>query len=235
MSKIIYVAEDELNIRNLIVTFLQQEKYTVVGFETGDDLLTRFKEAPADLVILDVMMPGSSGFVICNKLREITNVPILFLTARDSDEDFITGLSLGSDAYVTKPFSPTKLMVQIKAMFRRMDYDLQKIVPDEGVVEKEGFGDLRVCDDKLSIFINGALLKLTSTEYGLLVYLVKNAHRAVSRTELLAKIWSFDAMVETRATDDTVKRLRKKLRDAKSCVVIETVRGFGFSLKLEDE
>ena len=122
-AKVIYIADDEANIRVAIKAFLENAGYAVTDFENGDLLLTAFKEHEADLVILDVMMPGSNGFVICKELRKISHVPIFMLTARDSDLDYATGLDLGSDDYLTKPFSPMALVMRVKAIFRRMEYD----------------------------------------------------------------------------------------------------------------
>jgi len=121
--KLIYIAEDETNIRLGIKAFLENAGFMVEDFQTGDLLLEAFEKAPADLVLLDVMMPGSNGFVVCRELRKTSRVPIIMLTARDSDLDYATGLDLGSDDYLTKPFSPVALVMRIKAIFRRIEYD----------------------------------------------------------------------------------------------------------------
>ncbi|MCL2573659.1 MAG: diguanylate cyclase [Defluviitaleaceae bacterium] len=121
--KRIYIADDETNIRSAIKTFLENAGYSVTDFENGDLLLDAFAEKPADLVVLDVMMPGSNGFVVCKELRKTSTVPIIMLTARDSDLDYATGLDIGSDDYLVKPFSPMALVMRIKAIFRRMEYD----------------------------------------------------------------------------------------------------------------
>jgi len=126
MSKRIYIADDETNIRLAIKTFLENAEYLVEDFETGDLLFEAFTKSPPDLVILDVMMPGSNGFVICKEIRKKSLVPVIMLTARDSDLDYATGLDLGSDDYLTKPFSPMALVMRVKALFRRMEFD-QKI------------------------------------------------------------------------------------------------------------
>jgi DNA-binding response OmpR family regulator len=123
VSKKIYIADDEKNIRLAIKTFLENSGFSVEDFETGDLLLAAFIESPSDLVILDVMMPGTNGFVICKELRKISYVPVIMLTARDSDLDYATGLDLGSDDYLTKPFSPMALAMRVKALFRRMEFD----------------------------------------------------------------------------------------------------------------
>jgi len=124
-NKTIYIADDEANIRLGIKTFLENAGYAVEEFASGDLLLAAFAENPADLVILDVMMPGANGFVVCKELRKISHVPIIMLTARDSDLDYATGLDLGSDDYLTKPFSPMALTMRIKAIFRRMEFERQ--------------------------------------------------------------------------------------------------------------
>ena len=122
-TKTIYIADDEDNIRNAIKAFLENAGFTVLDFETGDALLAQFEQAPADLVVLDVMMPGSNGFVVCKALRAVSKVPIIMLTARDSDLDYATGLDLGSDDYLIKPFSPIALVKRIEAIFRRIDFE----------------------------------------------------------------------------------------------------------------
>jgi len=122
-QKTIYIADDETNIRLGIKTFLESSGYLVEDFETGDLLMEKFSETPADLVVLDVMMPGTNGFVVCKTLRKTSTVPIIMLTARDSDLDYATGLDLGSDDYLTKPFSPMALTKRIEAIFRRIDFE----------------------------------------------------------------------------------------------------------------
>lgn len=126
MSKTIYIADDDDNIRLAIKAFLEKEDFKVEDFSTGDQLLEHFNEEPSDFVILDVMMPGSNGFTILKALRAQSIVPIIMLTARDSDLDYATGLDLGSDDYFTKPFSPMELVMRVKAIFRRIEFEKQK-------------------------------------------------------------------------------------------------------------
>ena len=135
-EKKIYIADDEQNIRLGIKTFLENSGFSVEDFENGDLLMAAFMESPADLVILDVMMPGSNGFVICKELRKISRVPVIMLTARDSDLDYATGLDLGSDDYLTKPFSPMALTMRVKALFRRMEFDRQTFTESDPSSEK---------------------------------------------------------------------------------------------------
>ncbi len=227
MDKSIYVADDEQNIRELVKSFLESEGYSVTAFEDGDALLDAFKEKPCDLVILDIMMPGSNGFEICSELRRISTVPIIMLTARDSDLDYATGINLGSDDYFTKPFSAISLVMRVKAILRRVEFDREAV----NTFSKStlSFADIRIDLHSKITERGGAPLELTPGEFNLLSYLIENKERAVSREELLNKLWGYNSAVETRAADDTVRRLRKKL--AASRAEIETVWGFGFRLR----
>jgi len=122
-KKKIYIADDDDNIRAAIKTFLENAKFDVLDFENGDLLMEAFDESPSDMVILDVMMPGSNGFIVCKELRKKSNVPIIMLTARDSDLDYATGMDLGSDDYLVKPFSLMALTMRINAIFRRIEIE----------------------------------------------------------------------------------------------------------------
>lgn len=219
----IYIADDEADIRQLIQSFLQSEGYEVRVFASGDKLLEAFEAQPADLLVLDIMMPGIDGLSLCSTIRKRSDVPIILLTARDTDADYITGFTVGCDDYFTKPFSLVKLTLRVKAIFSRM--------PNEQSVESLAFGDITLYPLQRTAYRGEMELKLTNTEFSLLQYLMENRKRVVSREELLNIVWGYDNYVETRATDDIVKRLRKKLLEAESSVVIETVWGIGFRLK----
>ena len=130
MHKTIYIADDEKDIREAIKTFMENAGYTVCAFEDGESLLEAFGEKPADLVILDVMMPGSNGFTCCKALRKVSRVPIFMLTARDSDLDYQTGLDLGCDDFFTKPISPMTLVMRTKALFRRIAYEREAVAAE---------------------------------------------------------------------------------------------------------
>ncbi len=231
IKKSIYIADDEQNIREAIKTFLESSGYLVTAFERGDTLLEAFKHTACDLVILDVMMPGSNGFSICSEIRKLSTVPIIMLTARDSDLDYATGLNLGSDDYFTKPFSAMSLVMRVKAIFRRIEFDKQNSQSpiDDGQLS---FGELSLNTKSKTALRGDMVLALTPNEYDLLKYLIERNDQAVSRDELLENIWGFNTEIETRATDDTVRRLRKKLEG--SNVMIEAVWGFGFRLKVSD-
>ena len=229
-AKRIYIADDDDNIRQVVKTFLLSDGYRVEEFPTGDLLLERFRESPCDLAILDVMMPGSDGFAVCTALRKASTVPIIMLTARDSENDYAMGLGLGSDDYITKPFSAMALLMRVRAIFRRIDFESRKhAAPAPQTVT---VGNLRLDEDKRRILNGDAVLALTPTEYEVLKYLMLRADQAVSREELLNAVWGFETAVETRATDDTVRRLRQKLD---GCGVrIAAVWGYGFRLEASE-
>ena len=231
-KKTIYIADDDDNIRDAIKIFLDNDGFDVTAFETGDELLFVFRSVPCDLVILDVMMPGSSGFEICTALREISTVPVIMLTARDSDLDYAAGLSLGSDDYFTKPFSAMSLVMRVKAIFRRIEFDTNAVnTPRSFKVQM--YGDLSIDGKTRTAAVKNEAVSLTPNEYAMLEYLIDHGGEAVSRDELLNHIWHCSADIETRAADDTVRRLRKKIAGSSS--VIEAVWGFGFRLKVRDE
>ena len=226
-AKLIYLADDDDNIRQVVKTFLSSDGYTVEDFPNGDLLLEKFNETPCDLVILDVMMPGRDGFAVCTEIRRISTVPIIMLTARDSENDYAMGLGLGSDDYITKPFSAIALLMRVRAIFRRIDFESRKHAPETS--RAVSVGNLTLDEDRRHILGNGKALPLTPTEYEVLKYLMLHADQAVSRDELLNTVWGFESVVETRATDDTVRRLRQKLS---GCGVnIAAVWGYGFRLE----
>lgn len=226
LSKMIYVADDEKNIRNLIYSFLTQEGFEVKLFENGDNLYKAFLEKEPSLIILDVMMPGTDGFSVCSNIRKLSNVPIIILTSRETDADYITGFTLGCDDYFTKPFSPVMLVLRVKAILKRSS----EIYPPVSQ-EELSFGDLTLNINQRTAICKKNKLNFTNTEFSLMQYILENKNRAISRDELLESIWGYTSDVETRVTDDNVKRIRKKLSEANSNVVIETIWGFGFKLE----
>lgn len=224
-GKRIYVADDERNIRELIKTFLDREGFEVTAFADGLSLLKAFEANVADMLILDVMMPGMDGYTLCATIRTKSSVPIMIVSAKDGETDRIAGLMLGSDDYMVKPFSPVELVLRVKALIRRADKDAMQ--PAGGSLE---FGDITMNPEGKKAECRGVDLALTVMEIDFLTYMVKNSGRAVSRDELLNRVWGFESEADTRATDDMVKRMRKKLAAAASSVSIETVWGFGFKL-----
>lgn len=226
MLKRIYIADDEANICTLIQSFLQKEGFEVKCFENGGDLLNYFRMEPADLLILDIMMPGIDGLSLCAMIRQESSVPIIIVSAKDSEIDRVTGITIGSDDYLVKPFSPLELVARVKALFRR-----NELLMGQSAVESEilTYHTLILNTKMRTLKINEQYVTLTPTEFDFLAFLIKNKDRAVSKTELLKALWKVDFETDTRATDDVVKRLRKKLKEYGE-ISIETVWGFGYRI-----
>ncbi|CDA89140.1 response regulators consisting of a CheY-like receiver domain and a winged-helix DNA-binding domain [Ruminococcus sp. CAG:563] len=235
MSHSIYIADDERNIRDLIKSFLESDGYEVSAFETGDELKAAFDEKPADLVILDIMMPGTDGLTVCKQLREESGVPIIILTAKDSEYDYVHGITIGSDDYLTKPFRPTALLMRVRSLLRRMDMNEKSDHSSKASEEDTGIGDLTFSSSRNEILCSGKPIKLTRTELKMLSYMMKNPDKAYSRDELLEAIWGFDTKVETRVTDETLRRIRKQLSACESNVSVKTMWGFGYRIEVNGD
>ena len=228
MGHSIYLADDEKSIRELLHSFLASDGYTVRSFESGDALLEAFRQEPAELVILDIMMPGTDGLTVCRELRSVSDIPIILLTAKDSELDYVMGISQGSDDYLTKPFRPTILLMKVRALLRRVEMDRGKTAAEKDELH---YGDLRYSATGNAVLCGNTSVALTQTELRLLSYMLKQPEKAYSREELLNAVWGFDSEVETRVTDETLRRIRKKLLQAGSTVSVSTIWGFGYKLK----
>lgn len=235
MSHSIYIADDERNIRDLIKSFLESDGYEVSAFETGDELKAAFDEKPADLVILDIMMPGTDGLTVCKQLREESGVPIIILTAKDSEYDYVHGITIGSDDYLTKPFRPTALLMRVRSLLRRMDMNEKSDHSSKASEEDTSIGDLTFSSSRNEILCSGKPIKLTRTELKMLSYMMKSPDKAYSRDELLEAIWGFDTKVETRVTDETLRRIRKQLSACESNVSVKTMWGFGYRIEVNGD
>ena len=227
----IYLADDERHIRELMQAFLSQAGYDVHTFEDGDALMTACRQQMPDLVSLDIMMPGTDGLSVCTQLRQQNErLPIILVCANDSASVRVCGLGLGGVECLIKPFLPLELVARVKALLRRAHPAVKAEEPAELT-----FGPLVISMARHEAALSGTPLPLTPTEFDFLAYLMAHQERAVSRDELLHALWQFDWQADTRATDDLLKRLRRKLREHSSPVRIETVWGFGFKLALEEE
>lgn len=228
--KKIYLADDEKYIREIVTTFLENDGYEVRAFADGYSIRQAFDERIPDMSILDIMMPGVDGLSLCSYFRKKSSVPIIIISAKDTPMDRVTGITLGSDDYLTKPFLPLELAVRVKAQFRRME------LLSDGKERKQqpvSCGNLCVIPKNRRITIDGELFKTTPTEYEFLFYLIQRQQSAVSKKGLLKDIWGYheDINIEdTRVTDDLVKRLRKKLRERGSTAKIETIWGYGYQI-----
>lgn len=226
-KKLIYIADDEINICNIIKSFLVKEGFEVETFNDGRSILEAFNARESDMLVIDIMMPEIDGYSLCSLIRQKSSVPIIIVSAKDTEPDKIAGLTLGSDDYLTKPFSPMELIARIKSIFRRIKLDKIHIENNQTIDICDVFINL----DAKQIEFDGRNIGLTGMEFSLLYYLAINKNRAVSRSELLDKVWGFENDVETRATDDMIKRIRKKLLSAGSVLKIDTVWGFGFKIQ----
>ena len=229
MSKLIYIADDEENIRVLIKTFLENEGYEVKSFQNGTEIRKAFEERIPDLVILDVMMPGIDGLRLCTEFRKKSGVPIIIVSAKDAPLDKVTGLTLGCDDYIAKPFLPLELTARIKALFRRAEI---KETPDEETVYT--CANMRVEQRSRKIYISDSLFSVTPTEFEFILYIIRRSGMAVSKKELLKAVWDYDDAGGSRVIDDLVKRLRKKLKEAGCEAILETVWGYGYRLSDKD-
>lgn len=226
-KKLIYIADDEINICNIIKSFLIKDGFEVETFNDGRSILEAFNRREADMLVIDIMMPEMDGYSLCSLIRQKSSVPIIIVSAKDTEPDKIAGLTLGSDDYLTKPFSPMELIARIKSIFRRIELDKTRAVTHQII----NISDISINADSKQAKLASNDVGLTGMEFSLLYYLAVNKNRAVSRSELLDKVWGFENEVETRATDDMIKRIRKKLSDAGSNLKIDTIWGYGFKIQ----
>jgi two-component system response regulator ResD len=213
----ILIADDEQLMRQLVVDFLQPEGYELIEAADGKEALELYKKEHPDLVLLDVMMPGYDGWTVCREIRRESAVPIMMLTAKGEEIDQLFAYDLGVDEYITKPFSPKILVAKIKALLRRVqkEQEVQKI--EDGV---------SIDQEARQVVLDGKNIDLSPTEYKLLTYLVSNAGKALSRRQILNKVWNYDYYGDLRTVDTHINRLRIKLGDKGK--YIQTVRGYGY-------
>jgi DNA-binding response OmpR family regulator len=222
--KHIFIVDDEKHIRDLIGKYLTKEGYKTTIFSNGSNVLSEMKRQRPDLIVLDIMMPGISGLDLCKEIRKESELPIIFVSAKDEEIDRILGLELGADDYLSKPFSPRELLIRIKNIFKRIEK--QESVKSEVITIK----DMEIDFSRRFVSCGDIEVKLTSKEYDLLSYLGRNHNMPFKREQLIENIWGYDYIGDDRMIDDLIKRLRKKLKDVNSEVSIETVWGYGYRL-----
>ena len=223
-KKKILVVEDEKTISDILAFNLQREGYdTIAAYDGAEGLRCALEEAP-DLILLDVMLPKMDGFEVCRQVREQKDTPIIMLTAREEETDKVTGLELGADDYITKPFSMRELMARVKANMRRIYSGEEKEKP----AASEGDG-LRVSKDNGMVYKNGRPLELSAREFDILCFLSAAPGRVFSREELMEQVWGYDYYGDLRAVDVAIRRLREKVEDQPaSPKYIITKRGMGY-------
>ena len=223
------LADDEPDMIRALSAILTHEGYKVDAVYDGAEALEKTAAVSYDGLILDIMMPKLDGLAVLSALRDKDILtPVLLLTAKSQTEDKISGLDCGADDYLTKPFRPTILLMKVKALLRRVEMDRGKTAAAEDELH---YGDIRYSATENAVFCGSTIVALTQTELRLLSYMMKQPEKAYSREELLSAVWGFDSEVETRVTDETLRRIRKKLLQAGSTVSISTIWGFGYKLK----
>ncbi|WP_374020988.1 response regulator transcription factor [Paenibacillus thiaminolyticus] len=230
----IAIVDDDSQIREIVEAYLQQEGYRTVSLSSAEEAWDLWSESPPDMWVLDIMLPGMNGFELCRRIRKEGEVPIIMISARDEDVDKILGLELGSDDYLTKPFSPRELVARVNRLFhrisslRQVEESIGSALMRQADVE---LGDLRLELEERRVFWHEIEIEMTLKEFKLLQTLVEHPNRAFSRDELLTLVWGDDYWGSERAIDDLIKRLRRKIQE----LPIETVWGHGYRLRMEGD
>jgi len=227
MTKIL-VVEDEASFSEALEFLLGKEGFSVVSADTGAEALRKFDQGGIDLVLLDLMIPEVSGTEVCRQIRAKSRVPIIMLTAKDSEVDKVVGLEIGADDYVTKPYSSRELVARIRAVLRRNSGEA--IDNEPGVMT---VGPIRMDVDRHQVVVNGIPVSLPLKEFELLEFLMRNAGRVLTRMQLIDRVWGSDYVGDTKTLDVHIKRLRAKIEtEPANPTLIQTVRGLGYKMEL---
>jgi two-component system response regulator RegX3 len=223
----ILVVEDEESLSEAIAFLLSKEGFEVEIAASGPAAIEKFDLNGADLILLDLMLPGLSGTEVCRQIRSKSAVPIIMLTAKDSEIDKVVGLELGADDYVTKPYSSRELIARIRAVLRRGEMTDSNV--EVGVLT---VGPVRLDIDRHIITVNGLPISLPLKEFELLEFLMRNAGRVLTRLQLIDRVWGSDYVGDTKTLDVHIKRLRAKIeKDPANPEYIQTVRGMGYKME----
>ena len=227
MSNIkVLIVDDEPNIRDLLATSLRFAGFSIHAVGNGADAVAAAEKGEPDIILLDVMLPDMNGFSVTKKIRSLgITAPVLFLTARDDTEDKITGLTVGGDDYVTKPFSLDEIVARINAILRRTKPTEQ----EDSMIE---VGEIAINQDAHEVFVNSEIVELSPTEYKLLRFLMTNANRVLTKRQILEHVWEYDFNGEMGIVESYVSYLRKKLDPLTSEPLIQTKRGVGYMYKV---
>ncbi|MEV6137366.1 response regulator transcription factor [Nocardia sp. NPDC051990] len=225
----VLIVEDEESLADPLAFLLRKEGFDVTVVGDGPSALAEFDRSGADIVLLDLMLPGMSGTDVCKQLRTRSGVPVIMVTARDSEIDKVVGLELGADDYVTKPYSARELIARIRAVLRRGAGDELDGGNESGVLEA---GPVRMDVDRHTVHVNGRQVTLPLKEFDLLEYLLRNSGRVLTRGQLIDRVWGADYVGDTKTLDVHVKRLRSKIEgDPAKPEHLVTVRGLGYKLE----
>lgn len=224
----VLIVEDEASFSEALEFLLGKEGFQVTTAATGTEALRKFDQGGIDLVLLDLMIPEISGTEVCRQIRSKSRVPIIMLTAKDSEVDKVVGLEIGADDYVTKPYSSRELVARIRAVLRRNS--------GEGVDNEPGVmtvSSIRMDIDRHQVAVNGIPVSLPLKEFELLEFLMRNAGRVLTRMQLIDRVWGSDYVGDTKTLDVHIKRLRAKIEtDPANPTLIQTVRGLGYKMEL---
>lgn len=227
MTKILIV-EDEASFSEALEFLLGKEGFSIVTAATGTEAMRKFEQGGIDLVLLDLMIPEVSGIEVCRQIRAKSKIPIIMLTAKDSEVDKVVGLEIGADDYVTKPYSSRELVARIRAVLRRNGND--DVESASGLLT---VGGVKMDVDRHQVSVNGSAISLPLKEFELLEFLMRNAGRVLTRMQLIDRVWGSDYVGDTKTLDVHIKRLRAKIEtDPANPTVIQTVRGLGYKMEL---
>jgi two-component system response regulator RegX3 len=223
----VLVVEDEQSLRDPLVYLLQKEGYDVLEAADGLQALEQFKSGNPELILLDLMLPGLSGNEVCRQIRQTSNVPVIMLTAKDSEIDKVVGLEIGADDYVTKPYSSRELLARMKAVLRRNG---EPEAVKDGILEA---GPVRMDVDQHLVFVNGNKISMPLKEFELLELLLENRNRVLTRGQIIDRVWGSNYFGDTKTLDVHVKRIRSKIEDDPARPVnLVTVRGLGYKFEV---
>jgi two-component system response regulator RegX3 len=224
----ILIVEDEKSFSEPLAFLLGREGYVVEVAEDGNEALAKFEKSGADLVLLDLMLPGLNGTEVCRQIRATSNVPIIMLTAKDDEVDIVVGLELGADDYITKPYVKQVLLARIRAVLRR-GAEFSAAQGESRVVE---VGAVKLDAERHIVTFGGVAISMPLKEFELLEYLMRNAGRVLTREQLIDRIWGSDYVGDTKTLDVHIKRLRSKFeKDPANPELIQTVRGLGYKME----
>lgn len=233
-EKTVLIVDDEPAIVDVIYYNLKREGYNIISANDGLTAVDMALEQKPDIILLDIMLPKLDGLSVCKRIKNSLNVPILMITAKDSEIDKILGLELGADDYITKPFSVRELVARVKANLRKVDANSSKQIQDTKVQEKKKenrivVGDLELDLDKFEVKVRGEIMDLTLREFEVLKFLASQPEQVVTRETLLEKVWGYEYYGDIRTVDVTVRRIREKIeQDTSAPKILITKRGVGY-------
>ncbi|MGA0867214.1 MAG: winged helix-turn-helix domain-containing protein [Candidatus Nanopelagicaceae bacterium] len=227
------IVEDEASFSEALAFLLSKEGFVVTTAATGTEALAKFQGGEFDLILLDLMIPEISGIEVCRTIRAQSQVPIIMLTAKDTEIDKVVGLELGADDYVTKPYSKSELVARIRAVLRRGANGLSGSGVSEGDAGVLSVANIRMDIDRHQVSVAGQPISLPLKEFELLEFLMRNAGRVLTRNQLIDRVWGSDYVGDTKTLDVHIKRLRAKVeKDPANPTLIQTVRGLGYKIEI---